>query len=350
MFEIFLISLPRNVQSHLENFSNELIYEIFGYLDYQSICYAFWNLNVRFQGLILHPSFRIKIYVPLICQEKFEEQRRHLLQIDSCRVISLHMTHSFLTWFTLDLFPNLEYLNLQQLQWEQLQKLLHHLSSLSHLRSLVIETMNYFQDENIVYRKILSIKTLKFVRLQFPSGGQRIPLPLCHEPNTLLERLIIQGPCRLEQLISILSYTTNLRYLSCEYLNGCDQDGVPLSRLTTELEYVSLKIYQISFQQMEPFLSILSNKLHRLRIVVDHDQSYFQANQWEKLIQNSMPHLTCFDFDYVQPADENDSIVQNSIAAFTASFWIEHGFQFGYDYFIDDDISFLKFYSIVPYR
>ena len=43
------------VCSFIENFSNEIFYEIFDYLDGYDIYKAFSNLNNRFENLLINP-------------------------------------------------------------------------------------------------------------------------------------------------------------------------------------------------------------------------------------------------------------------------------------------------------
>jgi hypothetical protein len=53
---VFSVSITR-----IEHFPNELLHEVFDYLDGGGIYYAFYNLNARFQHLITCLSFLLKI-------------------------------------------------------------------------------------------------------------------------------------------------------------------------------------------------------------------------------------------------------------------------------------------------
>ncbi|CAF2158624.1 unnamed protein product [Rotaria magnacalcarata] len=69
--------------TRFEDLSNELIYEIFNYLDSWEIYKTFVQLNIRFQYLFRSDIFRLKINLPLLAKrnvflrcEKLRNQRK----------------------------------------------------------------------------------------------------------------------------------------------------------------------------------------------------------------------------------------------------------------------------------
>jgi hypothetical protein len=205
--------------------------------------------------------------------------------------------------------------------------------------------LDYFQDENAIYLSIFHLNKLIFCKLTFPSGGERIPLSISTNSYSNLERLILNGHCRLDQLISILSYTSKLRYLSCQYLYG---SGYTEINFLLNLTSISLILYRISFDELKFFLSKIGIRLKKLKIEKFNDENYFHAEQWEELIKNSMPNLSIFHLKYSAPI-ENDSY-QQLIDRFSSKFWIERKWIFDYYLYKKDNADHLNFFSIVPYR
>ena len=58
--------------THFEILPNEIIYQIFEYLDVYEIYFAFCFYNLRLQNLILNPSFSLQIHIPNISKNDFQ--------------------------------------------------------------------------------------------------------------------------------------------------------------------------------------------------------------------------------------------------------------------------------------
>ncbi|CAF4306356.1 unnamed protein product [Rotaria socialis] len=240
-------------------------------------------------------------------------------------------------------------LTIQQIQFYQILLLINHLNCLANFSSLTIQTSDYFQDENSIYLAIFRLAKLKFCKLTFPSGGQRIPLPLAIDQCQTLECLVLNGHCRLDQLISILSYVPKLHHLACEQLSGSEY--IDITRIPENLTSISLTPYRISFNELKLLLtSKISFKLKKLRIKIFNNETFFHAEQWEELILNYMPCLHSFDLQYTGLIDECCQL--NLIAPFHSKFWIDRQWSFDYYYhsYGCDDLNYLTFFSIVPYR
>jgi hypothetical protein len=335
----------RLIKTQFEDLSNELIYEIFDYFDFFFINETFAKLNLRFQSLLINSSLSLKINFPLTSKSCFYYRCKHLIKPNIHRIISLNITKYFLDFFSIHLFSSLQSLTIYQIESEKIFLFITHLTSLPRFSSLSIHSLDYFQDENSIYLSIFHLTKLKFCKLTFPSGGERIPLSISTNHYSTLEYLIINGHCRLDQLISILSYTPKLCHLSCQYLygSGCTEINFPLN-----LTSICLILYRISFDELKLFLSKISFQLKKLRIKKFDDVDYFHAEQWEQLIRNFMPSLCIFDLQYSILID-NDSY-QRLIQEFFSKFWIERKWFFDYYYYKTENSDYLNFFSIIPYR
>ncbi|CAF4437745.1 unnamed protein product, partial [Rotaria sp. Silwood2] len=203
-----------------EDLSNELIYEIFDYFDYFFIYEIFSKFNLRFQSLSINSSLVLKINLSLTSKSIFQNYYKSIINPNIKRIISLNITKYFLDYFSINLFSSLQCLIIYQIQSDKICQLINHLNCLPNFSSVSLYSSDYFENENSIYLSIFRLSKLKFCKLTFPSGGQRIPLPLATDQCQTLERLILNGQVRLDQLISILSYAPKLYHLSCEYLYG----------------------------------------------------------------------------------------------------------------------------------
>ena len=338
-------SAKRLMESQLEDLSNELLYEIFDYLDYIFLAETFAKFNQRFQSLFLYSSSPLKIYFPLTSKSIFESRCQSFITPNLHRIISLNISKYFLHYFPLSSFPSLQSLKIDQIQSNQISSILTQLKTLSQFSSLTIHSLDYFQNENFIYLSIFHLTKLKFCKLIFPSSGERIPLPLSTTSYSPLESLILYGHCRFDQLISILSYTPRLQHLSCEYLYGTSCIDM---NFELQLKSLSLILYRLSFDELKMFLSKISRNLKKLKIQISNDEKYLQAKQWEDLIENSMTNLNIFDFHY------SALIINNSyeklIEEFSSKFWLDKKWFFHFYQYQIDNSDYFNFSSRILLR
>ena len=292
----------------------------------------------------------MKITVPLTSKSTFQRRYETIILPNRERVISLLVSTACLTWFSLESFSSLRCLSVQPFLAENLLVLLRELCTLPHLASLSIDCLTYFEDENSIYRAIFLLRKLTYCKLAYPVGGERVPLPFATNPSSILERLIINGKCRLEQVTAILSHTPNLRYLSCDHLYGSSPDRMQVPSLPVSLISFRLTLCDAPFDDLQWFLSKIGRRLEKLRLGEQNDHSYLQAHLWETLIRQSLPCLSLIDLRSFFPISHCSLHYEPLVYAFSSSFWTEHGWYF--DCYIDDlgNFDLLRFSSRLPYR
>ncbi|CAF5083283.1 unnamed protein product [Rotaria sp. Silwood1] len=64
---------------HLEDLANEILYEIFEYLDVYDIYKGFYNLNKRFQTLAINSNVVTKINISIMSKSNFKNYYRNIL-------------------------------------------------------------------------------------------------------------------------------------------------------------------------------------------------------------------------------------------------------------------------------
>ncbi|CAF0872377.1 unnamed protein product [Rotaria sordida] len=331
------IKLEENNSSkiYLENLSNELFYEIFDYLDSCDVYKAFSNLNIRFQNLIFHSSFPLKINFCTKSKSIIEDYCRHLIIPNTHRILSFDLRSEliidqFVKCCTINSsFNRLESIILHGLTDRQLLTMLFYLNSLPCLFSLTIDMEeDYYYNLGDIYRLIFSLSKLKYNKMSlFGYEELFIEMPIIiNERFSTIEYLIIDYSCTMNQLDSLLRHTPRLCRLRCERLVESDENVEKYQSTTLSyLTYISIGECQVEFDDFEMFFKEISFQLEVLHISVSWNMSYLDANRWEQLMKKYMPYLKNFHFTYDQYID--DMLKTNPghefLNRFTSSFWLE---------------------------
>ncbi|CAF2518324.1 unnamed protein product [Rotaria sp. Silwood2] len=82
-------------RSILEHLANEMIYEIFEYLDDYDVYNGFCYLNKRFQHLVLYSIFPITINTPAVSKSNFQDYYRNIVIPNKHRINVLSLSNPF---------------------------------------------------------------------------------------------------------------------------------------------------------------------------------------------------------------------------------------------------------------
>jgi hypothetical protein len=117
---------------------------------------------------------------------------------------------------------------------------------------------------------------------------------------------------------------------------------------------INLTFHDVSFDEVEKFISKISHQLQRLRLTIHMNNTFLCADRWERLIINHMPHLYMFDFIYYifKYTLPNDYIISNLLFdRFKSLFWQNRNWFFKYQHWSCNNDDFAEiFYSTHPYR
>ncbi|CAF1936031.1 unnamed protein product [Rotaria magnacalcarata] len=140
---------------HFEDLSNEIIYEIFGFLDFRHTYDAFSNLNKRFQNFLTNLTLPINIDMSSMSKSDFQKYYKQIIIPNTHRIKSLHLSNPF----SIDLFLThnciisklirLKTLILYDIQSIDFQNLLIYLISLPYLCSLVPMSIRHASDTGV---------------------------------------------------------------------------------------------------------------------------------------------------------------------------------------------------------
>ena len=272
--------------------SNELLYDVFDYLDGCEIYQSFSNLNSRFQLLTTCLSFLLKI--------KFRPRTQSEL-IQSCksihsnrhRLLSLSFEktkfiNDFFQYCILDSsFNRLQSIVLKDVEAHNCLFIFSCLKPLPHLFSLTTSmTIRWVYDLNHIYRTILSFPSLKYHKLSLP------PISQCDNPNMIIplainetfstiEYLVIDHHCSFFEVYCVIRHTPQLRHLICrKILKTSDhlrnEEAITLPSLT----HISMDICLKSPDHFELFMTKLFAPVQVLRIKYHRNTDHFDDNDY----------------------------------------------------------------------
>ncbi|CAF1148202.1 unnamed protein product [Adineta steineri] len=323
-----------------ENLSNELLYEIFEYLDAYDILKSFSNLNIRLQNLIISSSILLRIKLDLKSTSLLEYRCQHVIIPNTHRIrsICLHdqiLIEKFFDHCTIDSsFYRLESITLREIETETLLTILSYLNSLPRLFSLAIcledDDDDDYYDLGNIYQFIFSLPSLKYNKLYAPGDKLQINIPhVINKKFSTIEHLVLNYRCTLNQLNSLLHYTPQLRHLFCNGVIGPDEDfkndqWMKLSHLKS----IRFDDVAASFDEFEVFIKEISSQLQVLNISEPENKTYLDGNRWERLIKEYMPQLKTFYFRFTQNIKNNmkTNLIDSSdgfINRFNSPFWFE---------------------------
>ncbi|CAF3577991.1 unnamed protein product [Rotaria sp. Silwood1] len=348
--------------NHFEQIPNELIYEIFDFLDISHVYNAFSNLNTRFENLLTNSSFCFNINISSMSKSTFEHYYTNIINPNKHRIKLLHLSNPF----TVDRifspvrialkFIRLETLIFDNIQSKYLPNILHHFISLPNLRCLILISIDSVRNLNNIYYQIFRLPTLKYCKLSLKEHVESQLLPMATDTISPIEHLVITNTIYFYELLTLLSYVPQLRRLSIHCLDGSrKKQTISWSTILNYLTHISLNIKNITSDQLESMFKNLFHQLQVLHISTSYDETYLNASQWEKWILSYMSNLHIFDFQYINSiqnaaSDNNQLIYDDVIKQFSSLFWSERKWFFAYHFYRKEYRDHVIFYSTDPYR
>ena len=361
-----LFLVPTANVTKLEDLSNELVYEIFEYLDFYDACEAFSTLNNRYQDLVLNSSIPMNIQVSLMSKSTCQRYTTDMILPNRNRIHSLHISNQFI--YDLPLSPigmlteftRLERLVLDKIPREGVETILIQLASLPRLSSLSIFTNDYrtYNDNwyardirTTIYTQIFRLSALKYCELSLKGCSNNQALPVATDDFSPIEHLVIVHSITLNELYSLLSYVPQLRRFDAHSLQNSLLTPTNLSpRVLNHLTDISLTL-SIPFDRFAQLIMDLFHKIQVLRITIAYgsDGFYADSKNWERLILSHMPSLRIFDIrheDWSRHVNHHDGANN----PFISSFWMERQWFFTQHCCQRRNRDYKTFYSTNPYR
>ncbi|UJR06733.1 hypothetical protein I4U23_011022 [Adineta vaga] len=342
----------------IEDFANEIFYEIFEYLDHFQSYEVFFNLNQRFRSLFMNLIYPKNIHLGSMSKSTFTSYYENQILPNSHQIQSLHLSNPFLIQFffsstsLIAKFIHLQRLIVNDIPSKYLTNLFDDLSILMNLSSLSI-TYKYSIEKSIyIYKKLFQLPSLKYCELTTCKCNTDEYLPIeIQQISHSLTHLILNGITKINDLVIFLSVAPHLHHLSIDRLSDRHQSLTINSIIPNQLTHIYLNNSGVFFNVLETLIKYVFHHAQVLHISALANQSYLNANRWELLIPVYMPYLQKFHMDlhgYCPKITVKGYL--NLIKQFQSSFWFEHQWFFAYYMKEAGDSCEIYFYSTDPYR
>ncbi|UJR17999.1 hypothetical protein I4U23_004900 [Adineta vaga] len=287
-------------ETSFEDLSNELIYEIFEYLDVYHIYQGFFNLNTRYQNLCTHVNLSIEMNISSLPKTTFQNYYNQFILQHKHQIKSLHLSDIFIMDFFTSLFENiskcfqLRSLFLQRMESTCLEHLLADLSSLPNLSSLSIR-VGYGSHKMTIYNQIFQLSTLKYCKISFETNVPLGSVSLSSNISNSIEHLVIIDNADLDEVKIILSCIPKIRRLSITYRHEyCLTEAVIFLMILNNSTHISIAGNLPSNKEsIKEFLKNYSRNIKVLHVSSAHYSTHFDT--WEQSILPYIRHLHVVD-------------------------------------------------------
>ncbi|CAF1334247.1 unnamed protein product [Adineta ricciae] len=332
--------------TYFEDLSTEIIFEIFEYLDFCHTFKTFSGLNYRFYRLFHDPLFPIKIELSSMSKLTFQHYYTnnvipHQQKIKSLQVSSAFMVDSIFS-------PNSAPLKLVQLKQLTLHNvseskyfynLLQYIPTLSNITSLILTCKHQVENKSLIYEQIFRIPRLKYCRVSFDKTNKYDLLPLATNEFSPIETFIINDRCSFSEFYIFLSYVPKLRRLTIPNLSKDFKEQITSYTIPLkDLKYLSVDSDYIDFGQFEVMVRNIFPSVEVLHMKIEDFNEYFDANRWEQLVTDFIPHLRNFKLKLSCYIDffKSPNHCMKAIEQFNSTFWSERRWFF--DHIFDDGL------------
>ncbi|CAF4256387.1 unnamed protein product, partial [Adineta steineri] len=320
---------------NLESLANELLLDLFQYLSSANLLDTFYNLNNRFNSLLLHHFQNYDLDFQSISKNDFNIMCRHLSfisnQVTSLHLSDRHDTPGQIDQFcsfgcTLHQFIYLQSLSIYHLHSEDtMNTLLLSLPHLSLISDITFKECSFSYDEtnsqtfvNIIWNlpKLINCH----LDIQFKPQTH---FPVSTVLSSTIESLFITdiNP-QNSQLTLLFENTPYLRNLSIDFhLNFSNESPI---LITTSIITLNVSFFMIEDQILVNLFHIMPNLL---QLKVDLPDTYIDGQTWERLIEKYLPQLKNFQFRMNDELDDDDTDqkeeINERVKFFQSSFWLK---------------------------
>jgi hypothetical protein len=346
-------------RSLFEDLANEILYEIFDYLDINDAYDAFFDLNKRFQNLFLYSNLPIQVNISTMPKSSFELYHKNVIIPNKHRINYLRLSNPFTVDIvlsppvTISKFIQLETLVLDNINAKYLRNIFTHAIVLNKLHSLVLSLADLVQDPAKLIGWIFRLPKLKSCKITYQTKDDRNLQPLLSNECSVspIEYLVINTRFSCDSVANLLCRVPNLRHLSINCLVGYRNLNIDPSFIQLKhLKYVSLKLEGEFLKRLETLITNFFHRVEVLRLTTRYDKEYLNAQQWKQLIESYMPNLRIFDINHDSSVKNHSLSYHDLINAFDSPFWIQRGWFFTHQHTWRTSLDGGMFHSTDPYR
>ncbi|CAF1046882.1 unnamed protein product [Adineta steineri] len=321
----------------IEDFSNEIFYEIFEYLYGNDIYEAFSILNSRFQQLLHCPFLQYKIRLDdrLMKQNIVDELKQisHVIKnyIFSISIRPWRPTTKIISLCNFDSsYQNLHCLIFNINQPNIILLILPKLTQLPKLYSLTIENIQKLKIICKIYPLVLNLSKLKYFKIETCCidlfADHSLPIAT-HEQSSSIEHLIIEHYCSVQELVNFLYYTPKVHHLKFSIYEDkkTHLNLLSLNHLR-HLTSLSIEMCSLKFDKFEILINQFKFHLKTFSLRIwSRNENYLNARRWERIILQNLPQLEHFSMKYIIcfQNDDQSSLHSDKSNEFLTSFWLQ---------------------------
>jgi len=351
-----LFSSFRSVFEHL---SNEIIFEIYEYLDLYHVYYGFFSLNKRFKSLLVNSNIPIKINSSAIAKSKFEHYYKNIINPNKNRINILRLSNQF----TVDIvfsppgiiseFIQLQKLILENINVNNLYEIFQELISSINLHSLTLDIAEYLDNSIDIFPKLFLLSKLKYCSIKYQSKSDYNPLSNYLNISSI-EHLTINARFPYNELYKLFYCVPKIRYLSIDYIIRSSADNYNEScpvQLSKDFKKVSLSLDLIQLNEFENIIKNFFRNVEVLTISTNYDEAYLDGNRWKHIISSYMAQLRIFDIKHDGSVSKSRKTYHELINDFSSSdWWKSKQWSFTHEHNWFQRANSGTFYSTEPFR
>jgi hypothetical protein len=330
----------------LELLPNEVLLELFRYMDDTHLLCRFYNLNSRFNSLLFDHTKDFHLNFKSISRDNFDLICRwHLSRIID-RVVSLHLSNDDDTPCQIDLFL---FNGVKLRQFTHLKsfalcnfgcsntfnRILSDLPKLRHLKYLKIDHVQFNINNKSEFINIIwSLRKLSYFHISDDVWELNRRFTSALNVSSPIERLyMMKTRFTLSQLAHLFKCTPYLENLSISF--SCHDDfpwGHPgrfftgasslLKNMLPTLRALNMNFTGLQ-RQLEYIFQAMPN-LHSMKIEVQSE--YIDGCMWQKMISNHLSKLKVFHLRMSLPSRSVDDLWYRpfrKLETFQTSFWVD---------------------------
>jgi hypothetical protein len=347
---------------NLELLANELLLELFGFLNSVHLLRAFSDLNSRFDTLLI-VHFRVHaLDFQTASRHDFDIICRENLPSIADRIIALRLSNDHDTPYQINLFLSASdgftlrrFIHLQSLSFYHLcsnriiKKIVLQCHDLPHLTQLnFIDCFLKFNRKILldILNHIWSLSKLKHCQLGFEfEYDDRFPMPTI--VSNSIEYLSIRYIyLHVVKLARLFRYTPNIQHLIVRIKHSHNDKQLQ----STIPSMTSLKLAVVySEKMMTNLLAYMPNLSH---LTIEKTAINIDGHQWKQIIVEHLPKLKVFRFEMRYPldiVDTREEEIDRILDSYRTPFWlIEHRWFVRCRWEPTDDRTYIFLYTL-PY-
>ncbi|CAF3926627.1 unnamed protein product [Rotaria sp. Silwood1] len=351
------------IKSVLEDLANEIIYEIFDYLDIFHVYDGFIDLNKRFKKLLNNSNLPLQVNISTMTKTNFQRCYKNIIIPNRHRINYLRLSNIFTTDIVfspprlITQFPQIESLVLENIVYRSFKNISTYLTHLPKLYSLIISFTEKLEYENIPFGTIFSLSNLKYFKITYQETNEYEPHPIYFTDygHSSIEHLVINTRFHVESFNNLLFCFPKLRHLKIDCLRSSyhtankmnKEEPIVLEHLKSvslKLDFIDLNDIEDSFKKFFYFVQILQLTTNR------YSFECLNAKKWEQLISIHMPNLRVYNVNYHGFGLPNQETFHELVDQFNSSFWISKQWFFTHQHDWQENFNYGIFYSTDPYR